>query len=41
MLVPHTLANTTLELRKQGSRVHIEVDMASRYINRMQEFQGR
>lgn len=38
MLVPHTLANTTLGLLRKGSKVHIEVDMVARYIYRMQEF---
>ena len=38
MLVPHTLANTTLGLLRKGSKVHIEVDMVARYIYRMQGF---
>ena len=36
MLVPHTLANTTMGLLRKGSKVHIEVDMVARYIYRMQ-----
>ena len=34
-LVPHTLAKTTLGGLKPGYRVHIEVDMMARYLDRM------
>ena len=37
MLVPHTLACTTLGNLKKDSQVHVEVDQIARYIQRMGE----
>lgn len=36
-LVPHTLAMTTLGTLKVGSRVHLEVDMLARYLDRIKQ----
>jgi riboflavin synthase len=36
-LVPHTLAATTLERLRAGSRVNLEVDMLARYLERLLE----
>jgi riboflavin synthase len=36
-LVPHTLAQTTLGGLRPGYRVHIEVDMMARYLDRMMQ----
>lgn len=38
MLVPHTLAATSLKQLKAGSRVHIEIDVIARYLDRMQAY---
>ena len=35
-LIPHTLAGTTLQALKAGSRVNLEIDLIARYIERMQ-----
>ncbi|MDO9283189.1 MAG: riboflavin synthase [Methylotenera sp.] len=37
-LIPHTLANTTLQFLKPGSRVNLEVDQIARYVERMTEW---
>jgi len=37
-LIPHTLANTTLQFLKIGSLVNIEVDQIARYVDRMTEW---
>jgi len=34
-LIPHTLANTTLQHLKAGSPVNLEVDLIARYVERM------
>ena len=39
-LVPHTLSRTTLSGLKPGYRVHIEVDMMARYLDRMMQADG-
>jgi len=36
-LVPHTLAMTSLGAIQTGSRVHLEIDLMARYLDRMQE----
>ncbi len=36
-LVPHTLAVTSLGEMKQGSRVHLEIDLMARYLDRMHQ----
>jgi len=36
-LVPHTLAMTTLDALKPGCKVHLEIDLIARYLDRMQE----
>ena len=38
MLVPHTLANTTLDTLLHGDKVHVEVDQIARYIHRLGQF---
>ncbi len=38
MLVPHTLDVTSLKQLVAGSRVHIEIDVIARYLDRMQEY---
>jgi len=38
MLVPHTLDVTSLKQLVDGSRVHIEIDVIARYLDRMQEY---
>ena len=38
MLVPHTMSVTSLNRLKAGSRVHIEIDVIARYLDRMQSF---
>ncbi len=38
MLVPHTLEVTSLKQLVTGSRVHIEIDVIARYLDRMQEY---
>lgn len=37
-LIPHTLANTTLQFLQPGSRVNLEVDQIARYVERMTEW---
>ena len=39
-LVPHTLERTTLGGLKPGYRVHVEVDMLARYLDRMIQSEG-
>ena len=38
MLVPHTLSVTSLKRLEAGSRVHIEIDVIARYLDRMQDY---
>jgi riboflavin synthase len=38
MLVPHTLSVTSLKRLQAGSRVHIEIDVIARYLDRMQAY---
>ncbi len=38
MLVPHTLTVTSLKRLQAGSRVHIEIDVIARYLDRMQAY---
>ena len=38
MLVPHTLNVTSLKQLVAGGRVHIEIDMIARYLDRMHEY---
>lgn len=33
-IIPHTLKNTTLSLKKQGDRVNIETDVIAKYVER-------
>lgn len=35
MIIPHTYAHTTLQYRKPGDALHIEVDMMARYASRL------
>ena len=37
MLVPHTLANTTLGNIRAGQMVHLEIDLIARYLQRLNE----
>ncbi len=37
-LIPHTLANSTLQFLKVGSHVNLEVDQIARYVERMTEW---
>jgi riboflavin synthase len=37
-LIPHTLANTTLQFLEAGSFVNLEVDQIARYVERMAEW---
>ena len=39
-LIPHTLENTTLGIKKEGDTVNIEVDILSRYISNIYQFSG-
>ncbi len=39
-LIPHTLENTTLGIKKAGDTVNIEVDILSRYISNIYQFSG-
>ena len=39
-LIPHTLENTTLGIKKTGDAVNIEVDILSRYISNIYQFSG-
>jgi riboflavin synthase len=41
MLVPHTMSVTSLEQLKEGSRVHIEIDVIARYLDRMQSYDDK
>jgi len=38
MLVPHTLDVTSLKQLRAGSRVHIEIDVIARYLDRMRAY---
>ncbi len=38
-LIPHTLANTTLQYLGIGSRVNLEADLIARYVERMAQWQ--
>jgi riboflavin synthase len=40
-LIPHTLEVTTLKHLVSGSRVNLEVDLIARYIERMQQWEGK
>ncbi len=40
MLVPHTLAKTTLSKLSQGARVNVEVDVLARYVQRQLALAG-
>ncbi len=40
LLIPHTLAVTTFGERKDGDRIHLEVDLMARYAARLAEAQG-
>ena len=37
MLIPHTLAVTTLGTRRAGDRVNVETDMIARHVARLME----
>ena len=37
LLIPHTLAVTTFGVRREGERVHLEVDLMARYAARLAE----
>ena len=39
-LIPHTLENTTLGIKRAGDTVNIEVDILSRYISNIYQFSG-
>jgi len=39
-LIPHTLENTTLGIKRAGDAVNIEVDILSRYISNIYQFSG-
>lgn len=40
MLVPHTLDVTSLKQLVAGNRVHIEIDVIARYLDRMHEYEA-
>ena len=40
MIIPHTLAQTTLGQKKAGDAVNIEIDMLARYVGRLLERQA-
>ena len=40
MLIPHTLAHTTLGALKAGQRVNLEVDMIGKYVQRILSLRG-
>lgn len=40
MLIPHTLANTTLGRLKPGDRVNLEMDMLGKYVRRFLDARG-
>jgi riboflavin synthase len=37
LIIPHTLAVTTWDARREGDRVNIEVDLMARYAARLAE----
>jgi riboflavin synthase len=37
-IIPHTLTHTTLEAKKPGDRVNLEIDVVARYVARLMEF---
>jgi riboflavin synthase len=39
-LIPHTLENTTLGIKKAGDAVNLEADILSRYISNIYQFSG-
>lgn len=39
-LIPHTLENTTLGIKKTGDAVNIEADILSRYLSNIYQFSG-
>lgn len=39
-IVPHTALETVIDGYRQGSRVHLEVDLVARYLERLLSFQG-
>ena len=39
-LIPHTLASTTLGFLRTGCPVNVEVDMLSRYVERLLEYRN-
>ncbi len=39
-IVPHTAAETIIETYRQGSRVHLEVDLVARYLERLLTYQA-
>lgn len=39
-IIPHTLAVTTLGERKPGDRVHLELDLVGKYVDRFREIDG-
>ncbi|WP_250656763.1 riboflavin synthase [Alkalimarinus coralli] len=39
-IVPHTALETVIDEYRQGSRVHLEVDLVARYLERLLSFQG-
>ncbi len=41
MLVPHTLRVTSLKRLQANSRVHIEIDVIARYLDRMQAYEKK
>ena len=40
-IIPHTMTHTSLGQTRPGHRVHLEVDMIARYVNRMLMTSGR
>lgn len=40
MIIPHTLAATTLGGLRKGQRVNLEMDMIGKYVQRMLQFRG-
>jgi riboflavin synthase len=40
MLIPHTLANTTLGRARPGARVNLEMDMIGKYVLRVRDLRG-
>lgn len=39
-LIPHTLAQTTLSIKKTGDFFNVEVDIIARYLHRLHRFEG-